>query len=332
LCYTPLNLLEGGEMFTVRDTWSSAAVALAAALLTACPASKGDQGPAGAVGPTGPAGPSAVSSASAWQGPWDRDAQYVAGDEVWYQGVVYIALMNNRGLVPGQEYAEVENPWLQLSIEGVQGPPGPPGEPGPAGPPGPEGPAGPAGLAGAPGADGAPGPVGPMGPQGPQGQQGAPGPAGAPGTCQDQCTYASLLQTPFAEVSIGGWQYTRILPVRFVAPTDGYVVVQFSGTCCIDTNRTGEVQPEHASDVSTWLRVGIATSLSLPEDRTNLEFPNTAGAPSAHICVPMVASRAFTVSAGQNEVQVNAKTNGAGQCSGYGTVFFTGTPLATGAE
>lgn len=317
-------------MFTSRVGGRPASMVLAALLLAACGGGSGSRAAADPVDPPEtPAGQQA--NLFTFEGPWDEVTPYEAGDAVWYQDQVFIALDSNVGYAPVGADLEAPNPWLPLSVVGVQGPPGPQGpqgEPGPQGPAGPQGevgPAGPAGPDGLAGAPGAPGPVGPVGPQGPAGPAGLPGPQGPKGDKGDAgaagCVYGTLLQTPFHGAAVPQLQYTKVLPVKFVAPSDGYVMVQFSGSCCVTVNAADP------ADTDTWLWLGISTDRSIPEDKTMVVYPNTPGAPARTFCLPMVATRAFTVSAGRNDLQVNAKTNGEGYCRGYGTVFFSARPL-----
>lgn len=311
-------------MFTIRVAPRVMALAAAAALF-ACDSSEGPQGPAGPTGPTGPSGSAGQATevaAQVWRGEWNKSTDYQAGQIVWYQGDVFIALEDNFALTPGDYDIEVRNPWYLLS--GVPGPQGAAGPAGPAGPVGPQGEPGPAGLAGAPGAEGPQGPAGPQGvagPQGPQGPAGAMGPQGPAGTC---ASGMNLLQTPFANMGFGPMEYDPIMPVSFVAPTDGQVVVQFMGSCCMETHAT--TQP----GTTSWVFVGITPELKWVDDANRMEFPDAAT--SMHMCMPMAASRAFNVSAGANKLFVQVKSNVGGTCQGYSTVLFTPKPLAVPAE
>ncbi len=282
-------------MLTVRVLARPVALAAAALLFTACPAKEGEAGPPGPAGPAGPSGPTGPAGAGStsglsFRGPWTGEIAYQAGDQVVYGGQVYVALLENQGYRPDLDDAEVDNPWLPLSIGGLQGPPGPQGpagEPGPAGPPG------------------------PIGPPGAPGMQGPPGPG------------AALLQTPFLSATFGSWQHAHVIPVNFVAPSDGTAVVVFNGTCCVDTKAltVGAAETKTAEEPSTWLWLGMSETLEIPADRTVIELPNVPGA-SLHYCLPTSASRAFEVPAGANHLWVNAKTNTKGSCAGHATVFF----------
>ncbi len=282
-------------MLTTRVLLRSATLAAAALLFTACPAKEGEVGPPGPAGPTGPSGPAGSGSGStaglSFRGPWSADTAYQDGDQVVYEGQVWVALRANQGYAPGYSDAEVDNPWLPLSLGGVQGPPGPQG---PAGDPGPAGPAGP------------PGQMGPPGLQGPAG----------PGV--------ALLQTPYSSAAFEFPRYTHVVPVEFVAPASGTAVVVFNGTCCVDTKPLSVGKLEEnvtAEEPTTWLWLGMSDSFQIPADRATIEVPNVPGA-SLHYCLPTSASRAFEVPAGANHLWVNAKSSHKGSCAGYATVFF----------
>jgi hypothetical protein len=308
---------------------TSLSVFAAALLAAGC---SGKDGAPGAVGPAGPPGPSTAggSTSSAgglsisWQGEWIASAAYLAGDEVTHGGAVYIAMRDNQGMEPGYQYPEDTNPWLMLSIPGLQGPPGPEGPEGPPGPQGVPGAQGEPGPAGAMGPAGAPGAPGPMGPAGAPGPAGPPGPAGSSGP--------ALRFVGPATASLPAYTYTHVLPISFVAPSGGTAVVIYTGTCCLDTTAlAAAVSPSCASDPNAWLWLGVDTGLSLPPDRTTIEVPNVAGA-SNHYCLPVASSRAFTVGAGANALWVNAKSNVGGSCTGSATVLFTASQLEVPAS
>ncbi|HET6437070.1 MAG TPA: hypothetical protein VFG59_03345 [Anaeromyxobacter sp.] len=324
-------------MFTIGAAWKQGCIAVAMLLFAACSGSRGPSGAVGATGPTGPAGAAATDTVS-WKGGWDPDTLYLAGDEVYWNGQVYIALRDNQGMEPGVDNIEIHSPWLLISLQGIQGPPGPQGpagdpgpqgDPGPPGPQGDPGPAGPPGDPGAkgdpgvPGAQGAPGPVGPQGPAGPQGLAGPPGPAGSPGLAFRHYGPGNVGLEPYASATL--------LPLSFVAPAAGVAVVHFAGSCCVETvgltRREGVAPRCTPQDPVTFLDVWIDTTLDDPSpDRTAFEVPN--GPSPTHLCFPAAATRAFPVEAGANKLLVNAKTNGSGNCSGSATVFFTSTELA----
>jgi hypothetical protein len=108
-----------------------------------------------------------------WQGAWDVQTPYLAGDVVKHQGSVYVAVADNIGQTPGNSSA-----WTLLAERGLPGATGPAGPQGPAGPTGPQGPAG---ATGQTGERGEAGPVGPQGPKGDAGETGATGPQGPRG-------------------------------------------------------------------------------------------------------------------------------------------------------
>ncbi len=293
-------------MFTIRGISRSAALLAGALLFAACPSEQGARGPEGPPGPTGPSGPAGGEGSGTglrFVGPWNLEVFYEAGDEVVYEGQVYIALRGHRGYPPDHEDMEVQNPWMLLSVAGVEGPAGPEGPKGESGPQGPAGPEGPQGPTGAAGPRGVPGP------------QGVPGPAG-PGV--------ALLQTPFHRVVFKEGMFAHVVPVSFVAPADGTAVVLFTGTCCLDTAPVGTEKSggtDTAQEPTTWIGLGIGYDVEVPSDRTMIEIPNVPG-PSLHYCLPTTASRAVPVPAGANRLWVNAKGNRGGYCSGYATVFF----------
>lgn len=321
-----------GIMLDTRSARHGVLAIAALALLSACPSAQGPAGPAGATGATGPQGPAgSVTVTAAWKGEWNLDTVYKPGDEVVYDGFVWIALRENEGLVPGKDYAEIENPWLLISIPGVQGPPGPQGEPGPQGDPGPAGPQGPqgeVGTQGPAGPSGEPGPQGPQGVAGPAGPQGPVGPQGAPGLAMRQYGPATS--------SAPAWTYTNLLKLPFVAPSDGTAVVHFAGTCCVDTipldcgAGAAPLNTTCAQDPTTWVVVGVAPALTIPSDRTRFEVPNEAA--SVHLCFPAAVNSSFAVGPGTNRLLVNFKTNAKAVCSGSATVFFTATQLELPVE
>jgi hypothetical protein len=293
-------------MFTFRGFVRAPALAAAAALLfTACTGQEGARGPEGPSGPTGPSGGDGTSSTARFMGVWNAEVQYQAGDQVVHEGRIYIALRGCRGYRPSAPQQEDTSPWLLLTlagVEGAQGERGPQGSQGEPGAQGPSGPQGPQGIAG------------PQGVPGPQGLQGPPGPG------------AALLQTPFSSAAFPGWTHSHIMPVQFVAPSDGTAVILFNGTCCIDTvpraSGTHDAGWGATEDPNTWLWLGIGPDLEIPSDRTVIELPNVPDV-SLHYCLPTAASRAFAVPAGANRLWVNGKTSGKGSCAGYATVFFT---------
>lgn len=305
-------------MFTTSGFARSAAIIAASLLFTACPGQNGEMGPPGPAGPQGAEGPPGTSGAgttlgSSFRGAWSSATPYLTGDQVLHEGQLYVALRGSQGYQPDWEDVEVENPWLPLSGGGLQGTPGPQGPQGEVGPQGPPGPSG------------RPGPAGPPGPQGPQGNEGLAGPMGPPGP-QGPPGTGALLQTPFASVTFPAWTIKHVAPVNFVAPSSGTAVVVFNGTCCVDTNPLNDGTAEDGSagsdDPSTWAWLWIDPANQITADRTRIELPNVPNA-SLRYCLPISASRAFSVPAGANRLWVNAKTNGrAGSCSGYATVFF----------
>ena len=127
---------------------------------------KGDKGDPGDTGPQGPPGPQGEKGDKGdrgadfvWRGEWSNEAQYVAGEVIYYNGIPYIALKDNEGSDP----ASSPDDWGVLMIKGDKGDPGDPG---------PQGPQGEKGDKGDPGEPGSPGP------QGEKGDKGDPGSVG----------------------------------------------------------------------------------------------------------------------------------------------------------
>jgi len=120
-----------------------------------------------------------------WRGSYKRDADYLAGDVVFWQGSSYVCDTPCKGVLP----SNTDN-WTPLALRGAQGQTGPAGPQGLKGDTGDTGPAGPQGLKGDTGDTGPAGPqglkgdtgdTGPAGPQGPKGDTGDTGPAGPQG-------------------------------------------------------------------------------------------------------------------------------------------------------
>ena len=130
------------------------------------------RGPAGPTGPQGPEGPQGDPGPAApaglnWQGAWDTDTTYAAGDAVGWSGSSYFALdpPPAQGTAPtsGADDTAVNTGWALLAVEGATGPQGPQGTQGAQGAQGPQGNTGPQGL------------TGPAGDTGPTGATGARG-------------------------------------------------------------------------------------------------------------------------------------------------------------
>jgi hypothetical protein len=127
-----------------------------------------------------------------------------------------------------------------------------------------------------------------------------------------------------ATAKVPGYTYTQLLAVPFVAPSAGTAVVQYIGSCCVDTLETSA---KCLTDPVTWLWVGIDTAVGMPADHMTFEVPNVVGTTS-HLCFPVATSRSFAVAAGANKLFVTGKTNAGAQCSGSATVLFTVSQMA----
>ena len=114
-----------------------------------------------------------------WRGRYSNDADYLAGDVVFWQGSSYVCDTACKGVLP----SNTDN-WTPLALRGpagAQGPKGDTGDTGPAGPQGLKGDTGDTGPAGPQGLKGDTGDTGPAGPQGLKGDTGDTGPAGPQG-------------------------------------------------------------------------------------------------------------------------------------------------------
>ena len=111
-----------------------------------------------------------------WRGRYSNDADYLAGDVVFWQGSSYVCDTACKGVLP----SNTDN-WTPLALRGpagAQGPKGDTGDTGPAGPQGLKGDTGDTGPAGPQGLKGDTGDTGPAGPQGLKGDTGDTGPRG----------------------------------------------------------------------------------------------------------------------------------------------------------
>ena len=154
-----------------------------------------------------------------WQGTWDENAVYAAGNVVQYDGSSYIntCCETEDGIAPPLNLLPY-GCWDIMALQGERGETGPigpagsqgakgdkgdkgdTGDVGPVGPQGEQGETGLTGPAGPQGIRGETGPIGPAGPQGAQGPQGVKGEQGPQGEKGDPgvCTCPSLTDAAVA--------------------------------------------------------------------------------------------------------------------------------------
>jgi hypothetical protein len=140
--------------------------------------------------------------------------------------------------------------------------------------------------------DGAPGPAGPAGPQGPPGPPGPEGPAGPPGPAaafKDAATADYVMPGATADA------VTNLLPLRFRAPSSGWVYVSASGYCNVPVEPTATHYAVYVADAPD-----TAFSGALP-GTAFVRFPNGATMQQ----VPFSVARVLPVAAGANAVYLN---------------------------
>ena len=179
---------------------------------------------------------------------------------------------------------------------------------------GPPGPPGPKGDAGQPGVQGPAGPAGPAGPQGPQGPQGAAGPAGGMAAFKDAST------VDYVWPSHGAGDVTRLLSVRFRAPSAGWVFASGSGYCNVPSEQAVTQYAVYVAESAA-----EAHGASLP-GTAFVRFPQGA----TQVQVPFSVTRVLPVDGGPDEVFLNFQ-NFSG-LSGYScqanlVVFFSASKL-----
>ncbi len=182
------------------------------------------------------------------------------------------------------------------------------------GPAGPQGPKGDPGERGTQGPAGSAGPAGPAGPQGPEGPRGPAGPPGAMAAFKDAST------PDYVWPSTGAGDVTKLLSVRFRAPSAGWVFVSGSGYCNVPSEQAVTQYAVYVAQSAS-----EAQGAALPSTAF-VRFPQGA----TQVQVPFSVTRVLPVAGGADEVFLNFQ-NFSGlagySCQANLVVFFSATKL-----
>jgi hypothetical protein len=179
------------------------------------------------------------------------------------------------------------------------------------GPPGPMGPKGDAGERGAPGATGAPGPAGEPGPAGPAGPPGPPGPSVA---------FRDVATKDYVMPTAGQGEVTKLLGLRYKAPSAGWVYVSASGYCNVPSEQAVTQYAVYIAEGATEPHGGALPSTAF------VRFPQGV----TQVQVPFSVTRVLPAAQGANDVFLNFQnfSGAAGySCQANLVVFFTASKL-----